>query len=390
MLGFDIISAAVYLFAKNENGEWCVLCGKRSGSDPRHCGGMFDVPCGLRELGESLTENALRELDEETGIRLSPNEIKFVEKQPWGNGNNGSNFIGILDRCIEPSGWDWEHEIVQWLPIKELDRVQWAYGMGDKAAELFAKFVKSDMTINENTLRKIIRETLLEMIGERGTNMDSLYHFTDEDSLRGIVGSGTLRTSGRQFDKRNRRRFISFTRHKSNLEGFAKPRECNVRIEVDGRGLSNIKGANTYPYEYYSPSRPWNKNFHNGKDSANVMYLLARNGEFGGEGAYMHQAEESFETMDTELDISKITKSIDVLLPRNFFRRVERGGDPEVTRFESILFACSTANNRLPNLIHVYENPNDFSMQTGKAMSLDEFLNRLDAINGNMSVAVEQ
>lgn len=244
--------------------------------------------------------------------------------------------------------------------------------------------------ITEDILRKIIRETLLEMVDERGTNMESLYHFTDISSLRDIIKSGTLNTSGRQFDKRNRHRFISFTRHKSNLEGFAKPRECDVRIEVDGLGLSNVKRSNVYPFEYYSPKRSWNRNCHNGKDSAKTMYLLARNGLFGGEGDYMHQAEESFETDEYGLNILKITKSIDVLLPTNFFKWAERGGNKETLRFESDLFACSTIPSPLVGLIHIYDNKRDFNMQTGNAMSLDDFLNKIDAINGNMSVAVEQ
>ena len=244
--------------------------------------------------------------------------------------------------------------------------------------------------ITEDILRKIIRETLLEMIGERGTNMESLYHFTDIGSLRNIVRTGVLYTNGRQFDKRNQRHFVSFTRHKSNLEGFAKPRECDVRIEVDGLGLSNVKGSNVYPFEYYSPKRSWNRNCHNGKDSAKTMYLLARNGKFGGEGEYMHQAEESFETDKDGLNILKITKSIDVLLPMNFFERLERGGDREITRVEGTLFSCSVSTSPLVGLIHIYDNKRDFNMQTGNAMSLDDFLNRIDAINGNMSVAVEQ
>ena len=244
--------------------------------------------------------------------------------------------------------------------------------------------------INENILRKIIRETLLETINERGTNMNSLYHFTTEDCLGEIIKTGTLRTSGMQYEKRNFSRFISFTRHKTNMEGFGKARDCCVRIEVDGRGLSNVKGANTYPYEYYSPNRTWNRNFHNGKDSAKTMCLLARNGKFGGEGAYMSQAEESFETQDRELDITKITKSIDVLLPRYFFRRLEDGGDPEVASFENILFECSTVNNGLPNLIHVYENKRDFMLQNGNAMPLNEFIDKIENVNYSMNVAVEQ
>ena len=160
MLSLDIISSAVYLFSKNEDGEWCVLCGKRSGNDPRHAGGLFGVPCGMRDFGESPGDTAIREVEEETGIKLAIGDIRFIERQPWGNGNVGANFYGVLGNCVEPSGGDWENEFFTWLPVSKVGDISWAYGMGEKVLEIFEKHVKRLMTINEKQLRKIIREAL--------------------------------------------------------------------------------------------------------------------------------------------------------------------------------------------------------------------------------------
>ena len=371
----EIISAAVYLFAKDENGEWCVLCGRRSGNDPRYCGGLMDVPCGLREFGETPVENALRELAEETGLRLSASDINVVEKQPWGNGNCGSNFFGVLEGCREPIGGDWEHEYVKWIKVSEIENLKWAYGMGEKALEYFNEYVKETMTINEETLRKIIRVALSEAIDERGTNMDSLYHFTSVDRVFDIINSGELRTSGMQPDKRNQKRYISFTRHKSRLEGFATPRRCNVRIEVDGRGLSNIRHSDTYPFEYYSPNRPWQKTWKiQGGPSAKKMYQDEKRAGHGGESDYMHQAEESFETYDTEIDIRKITREIDIYLPKEFINTLvsceHRTGYHEIY---DEMYDCLMHHSPLLNRTFVYTNMTDFNLQTNNRTPLADF-----------------
>ena len=74
--------------------------------------------------------------------------------------------------------------------------------------------------ITEEILRGIIHDVIYEALSERGTNMDSLYHFTHIYSLPGIFNTNSLEASDMQFDKRNNKKFISFTRHKSGLEGF--------------------------------------------------------------------------------------------------------------------------------------------------------------------------
>ena len=168
----NIVSAAVYVFAKNENNEWCILCGKRSGKDPRHQGGLFDVPVGMREGNESISNTARREALEETGINLPTSNLKFVERQPWGNGKIGSNFLCILDKCVSIGTGDWEHEGFMWLPVNKVDSLQWAYGMNEIVKRFFAQYIQQkeekEMEISEPELHNMIKESVIRIL--RDTN----------------------------------------------------------------------------------------------------------------------------------------------------------------------------------------------------------------------------
>ena len=178
----DIISAAAYLFAKNENGEWCVLCGRRSGRSREHQGGFFDVPTGMREQGESITQTAIRETFEEAGIRLSDGDIRFIEKQPWGNGNVGSNFLGVFDECLPIGKGDFEHDFFMWILVKDVGKYKWAFGMGDKIIDLFERFVKREDNIVNEVTQKVMRKLLMELGHETYQNASSIAYDNEDDT----------------------------------------------------------------------------------------------------------------------------------------------------------------------------------------------------------------
>ena len=139
-------SAAVFLFAKNETDEWCILCGKRAGNDSRFNGGEFDVPCGCKEPNENPKQTAVRETFEETGIEINPNDIQYVEKHPWGDseGNYGMNFYCICDECLPIKRGDDEHDFFKWLPIKQISSLKWAFNMDEKIMKYFKMFVENN------------------------------------------------------------------------------------------------------------------------------------------------------------------------------------------------------------------------------------------------------
>ena len=161
----NIVSAAAYIFAINQQKQWCILCGKRSGHDYRHRGGLYDVPVGMRENGEEPIDTAIRETYEEAGISIPKGKLKFVGSQAWGNGNAGANFLCILDNCPQIGRGDWEHEGFMWLPITDISKLPWAFGMGEMAKRLFSSFVnnqRKSVTISESMFKKVIGKLLKE------------------------------------------------------------------------------------------------------------------------------------------------------------------------------------------------------------------------------------
>lgn len=221
------------------------------------------------------------------------------------------------------------------------------------------------MIITENILRSIIRNVLLEMIDERGTNMQSLYHFTTIRPMLNILRTGELSASSYQRNKRNGKNFISFTRHRSNLEGFAGARELNVRIEVDGQALSNVKNSDVRSFEYYAPNYRWVKDMGYGEKSAKAYYLEDPHGDKTGddERKYMSQAEESFETFVSHIPAIGLIKGIDIFIGSK---------TQEETLYDA--FSIEPFINKLLNLVHIYFNMNSFNLQNNNWLSVEEFL----------------
>lgn len=224
--------------------------------------------------------------------------------------------------------------------------------------------------ITEEVLRGIIHDVIYEALSERGTNMDSLYHFTYIYSLPGIFRLNALEASDMQRDKRNGKSFISFTRHKSSREGFAAARECNVRIEVDGDGLSNIRNSTVYPYEYYSPNRIWNQRHYGDGRTAKSMYQDGKRRKLGGEFDYMHQAEESFEIDSYGIPIENITREIDILITDIELMR-------DTKEIRSLFSELLDTDSPLLNITYVYMSRRDFDLQTKNRMGIFDFYNKL-------------
>mmetsp|Transcript_1600 Transcript_1600/g.3668 ORF Transcript_1600/g.3668 Transcript_1600/m.3668 type:complete len:175 (-) Transcript_1600:230-754(-) len=59
-------------------GDYCLL--GRKATWPR---AMYSCLAGFAEVGETLEETVVREMFEESGVRIKPSSIRYVETQPW-------------------------------------------------------------------------------------------------------------------------------------------------------------------------------------------------------------------------------------------------------------------------------------------------------------------
>lgn len=120
------VGTAVCIF--RETGlESCVLLGKRKGS---HGAGLYSPPGGWLEFQESFQAGAVRELAEETGIKLSPEDVKVshVANTVTADMHFVTVYLGVYlsdeiePKLLEPNkceGWEW-HNVYDLPPEEQL------------------------------------------------------------------------------------------------------------------------------------------------------------------------------------------------------------------------------------------------------------------------------
>ena len=126
-------SVAVYIFCVNEKGQKCVLAGKRRGYGFSGC---YNVPTGL--VGdvnpyETIEDAAVREVGEESGLKISINDLEDGGETPYTTKYGeqlGKNFVVYLDGTTgdyELGEGDGENEPFIWMPQEAIDMVPWAF-----------------------------------------------------------------------------------------------------------------------------------------------------------------------------------------------------------------------------------------------------------------------
>jgi len=104
-------AAAGVLFMTTEANPRVLLL-KRSADDPRHPG-MWDIPGGKLEEGETPAQAAIREVMEEAGAALSEQHLKKLEHTNW-NGVGYTTFSAYTAEPFEPT-LDAEHSNFKWV-----------------------------------------------------------------------------------------------------------------------------------------------------------------------------------------------------------------------------------------------------------------------------------
>lgn len=123
-------SCAAYIYCDNH-----ILAARRGDTAPA-APGKWNVPTGMIEAGEPANVAILREVDEETGLKLNQSQLQFLELQEWGDHiHNGANFKVTLEGTIDqhPTGpGDGECSRYEWIPLDEIDSYDWAFNMNEK------------------------------------------------------------------------------------------------------------------------------------------------------------------------------------------------------------------------------------------------------------------
>jgi 8-oxo-dGTP pyrophosphatase MutT (NUDIX family) len=98
----------------------------RRGPNAKHGRGKWDVPVGKNDPGESIIATAVRELEEETGLRVAPADLTLAHVAHGAWGVEAPN--GFLTVFFRATTWQGEavnrepqkHSDVRWFPLTAL------------------------------------------------------------------------------------------------------------------------------------------------------------------------------------------------------------------------------------------------------------------------------
>lgn len=133
------VAVASFIFAKNENNEWCVLANKRGAGTPDFQG-YWNAPCGYLDFDETAMQAASREVFEETGVSvtLDQSDITYVNTDPHSSKQNVTiRFMkSLCEQCdtipLSTSHMEEDEvESIAWIPISKVDEYNWAFDHGN-------------------------------------------------------------------------------------------------------------------------------------------------------------------------------------------------------------------------------------------------------------------
>ena len=115
-----LFRAAVYAIIKQDDKVLMMRRYNTGWSD-----GMYTLPAGHIDDGETVLESMIREVKEETGIEINPQDVDFVHVMQQEGDRSYFDFYFVINK------WENEPEIIEpnkcddlkWITIEELDSI---------------------------------------------------------------------------------------------------------------------------------------------------------------------------------------------------------------------------------------------------------------------------
>lgn len=134
------VAVVGFVFARI-NKDLCILANKRGEGTPDFQG-KWNVPCGYLDFNETGEEGCVREIFEETGVKINPEDMTFIQVNTDPVHSNRQN-VSLRYRTYIPSkelkniefttknSESNEVDDVKWIPIKNIDDYEWAFNHDD-------------------------------------------------------------------------------------------------------------------------------------------------------------------------------------------------------------------------------------------------------------------
>ena len=141
------VAAAIFVYCKDKDGDWCVLASER-GEEAADYRGFWNCCCGYLSFNETVKEAALRELYEETGVFIADESIvKFIgyEDSPEANRQNVTfRFAAFIEDAVtddftfsKKNNEGKEVGEIKWIKMANVDDYMWAFNHDKRIVEIF-------------------------------------------------------------------------------------------------------------------------------------------------------------------------------------------------------------------------------------------------------------
>ena len=140
------VASAIFVFCKDQDGDWCVLSSER-GEEAADFRGFWNCCCGYLDYNETTLSCALRELYEETGVYLEDDVVNFVtyEDSPEANKQNITfRFAAFIEDGVT-TDFTFSKKLnegkevgeIKWIKVNDVDNYIWAFNHDKRIKEIF-------------------------------------------------------------------------------------------------------------------------------------------------------------------------------------------------------------------------------------------------------------
>lgn len=130
--------------------DYYILANLRGPGTPDYQG-YWNMPCGFLERNESGEQGVAREIFEECGYQITPDEFSLygVETDPVksNNGNVTIRYVSVDEvqelpelKYTNINGEEGEVESVKWINVRDIKNYKWAFGHKDLITEAISSF----------------------------------------------------------------------------------------------------------------------------------------------------------------------------------------------------------------------------------------------------------
>lgn len=131
------MATATFIFAKDKDGDWCIL-GSERGEEAADYQGYWNVVCGYLDFNESLAACAIRETHEELGVSLKETDLEFVRynDNPKENRQNVTFYFCCFIKDKKAEDFKFSHKgnegkevgLIKFIKIQDIKGYRWAFG----------------------------------------------------------------------------------------------------------------------------------------------------------------------------------------------------------------------------------------------------------------------